>query len=287
MCGIVGFAGRSVAAGDAFAAQCGTMRHRGPDASGEWRSADRRVALGHRRLSIIDLSDAASQPMSDESGHLQIILNGEIYNYREIRRTLETLGRRFRSASDTEVLLQAYSEWGTDCLSRINGMFAFAIHDARERLLFLARDRAGEKPLFCHHAGGRFAFASELKALMAEPSLARVLNPEALDHFLAYGYVPGDLCLLEGVRKIPPGHALTYSLESDAVRIWRYWNLPEPVSSDARHSDPEQLVQELEELLADAVRLQLVADVPVGIHLSGGLDSSLITAMEPRVSSSP
>ena len=284
MCGIVGFAGRFVAPGDAFTAQCGTMRHRGPDASGEWRSVDRRVALGHRRLSIIDLSDAGSQPMSDATGHLQITFNGEIYNYREIRKKLEGLGRHFRSASDTEVLLQAYSEWGTDCLQRMNGMFAFAIYDSRERRLFLARDRAGEKPLFYHRANGRMAFASELKALMAQPSFARVMNAEAFDHYLAYGYVPGGLCLLDGVSKLPPAHALTYSIDTDDLRVWRYWSLPEPTLTVG--ANPEELVQQLDALLADAVRLQLVADVPVGILLSGGVDSSLITAMAARVSSS-
>src|SRR6266550_4110193 len=138
MCGIVGTAGRSISSGDIFRTQCATMTHRGPDASGEWRSREAGVALGHRRLAIIDLSDAASQPMADENDHLQLILNGEIYNYREIRNQLEGLGRRFRSASDTEVLLQAYDEWGTDCLKRLNGMFAFAIYDSRERRLFLA-----------------------------------------------------------------------------------------------------------------------------------------------------
>ena len=285
MCGIVGFAGRAAAAGDAFTAQCGTMRHRGPDASGEWRSVDRRVALGHRRLSIIDLSDAGSQPMADATGHLQITFNGEIYNYRDIRKKLEDLGRRFRSASDTEVLLQAYSEWGTDCLQRINGMFAFAIYDSRQRRIFIARDRAGEKPLFYHRANGRLTFASELKAMMIQPAFSRVMNAEALDHYLAYGYVPGELCLLEGVRKLPPAHALTYSIDSDDLRLWRYWSLPQP--TQAIDGDPEGLVQELDELLADAVRLQLVADVPVGILLSGGVDSSLITAMAARVSSSP
>ncbi len=285
MCGIVGFAGRAAMAGDSFAAQCGTMRHRGPDASGEWRSNDRRVALGHRRLSIIDLSDAASQPMSDATGHLQITFNGEIYNYREIRKKLEDCGHRFRSASDTEVLLQAYSAWGTDCLRRINGMFAFAIYDSRRRCLFLARDRAGEKPLFYHRANGRLTFASELKALMVQPSFSRVMNAEALDHYLAYGYVPGELCLLEGVRKLPPAHALTYSIDTDDMRVWRYWSLPEPALSD--RAKPEELVDQLDELLADAVRLQLVADVPVGILLSGGVDSSLITAMASRVSSGP
>jgi asparagine synthase (glutamine-hydrolysing) len=285
MCGIVGIAGRTLSPRDVLSTQCGTMRHRGPDASGEWRSTDRSVALGHRRLSIIDLSDAASQPMLDESGHLQIILNGEIYNYRDIRKKLEDLGHHFRSASDTEVLLQAYSQWGTDCLQRMNGMFAFAIHDSKERRVFIARDRAGEKPLFYHRANGRLSFASELKALMAQPSFCRVLNAEALDHYLAYGYIPGEMCLLEGVRKLPPAHALTYAIDSDDLRIWRYWGLPDPTAKSV--ADPEQLVEEIDELLADAVRLQLVADVPVGVLLSGGVDSSLITAMAARVSSSP
>jgi asparagine synthase (glutamine-hydrolysing) len=285
MCGILGVAGRTSVSGSVFTAQCGTMLHRGPDASGEWHSEDGGIALGHRRLSIIDLSPAGSQPMSDESGHLQIILNGEIYNYRELRNQLQGLGRKFRSASDTEVLLQAYGEWGTDCLRRINGMFAFAIYDFRERRLFVARDRAGEKPLFYHRANGRLAFASELKALMVQPGFSRILDIEALDHFVAYGYAPGEMCLLHGVRKLPPAHALTYSVDADELRVWRYWSLPEPGAHG--RADPEQLVQELDGLLADAVRLQLVADVPVGVLLSGGVDSSLITAMAARVSSSP
>jgi asparagine synthase (glutamine-hydrolysing) len=287
MCGIVGSAGNAQGMPDLLSVQCSTLKHRGPDASGEWHSSDRRVGLGHRRLSIIDLSAAASQPMSAGDESLQLILNGEIYNYRDLKNALVALGHQFRSASDTEVLLEAYREWGTDCLSRLNGMFAFAIYDARERRLFLARDRAGEKPLFYHHADKRLAFASELKALMAQPSLSRVLDVEALDHFLAYGYAPDQLCLVKGVRKLPPGHALTYLLDSDTVRVWRYWDLPESLNSDAKAVDAEQLESELEDLLADSVRLQLVADVPVGILLSGGVDSSLITAMAARVSSSP
>ena len=223
--------------------------------------------------------------MSDATGHLQITFNGEIYNYREVRKKLEDRGRHFRSASDTEVLLQAYSEWGTDCLRRINGMFAFAIYDSRRRTLFLARDRAGEKPLFYHRANGRLTFASELKALMLQASFPRVMNAEALDHYLAYGYVPGELCLLEGVQKLPPAHALIYSIDVDDLRVWRYWSLPEP--TQAGDPDPEELVEQLDDLLADAVRLQLVADVPVGVLLSGGVDSSLITAMAARVSSGP
>lgn len=285
MCGIVGIAGSSESMEDMLTAQCGTLIHRGPDASGEWRSSDRHVALGHRRLSIIDLSDGGNQPMSAEAGRLQIVLNGEIYNYRELRKTLELLGHRFHSASDTEVLLEAYREWGTDCLSRVNGMFAFGIYDQRGRRLFLARDRAGEKPLFYHRSEGRLVFASELKALMANPTLSRTLDPEALDHFLGYGYIPGELCLLHGVNKLPPAHALTYDIDSDDLRTWRYWNLPHPFQ--ARESSPEALVDEFEALLSESVKLQLVADVPVGILLSGGVDSSLITAIAARVSVGP
>jgi asparagine synthase (glutamine-hydrolysing) len=159
MCGIVGIAGNVDQSAERFAAQCRTLRHRGPDASGEWYAIDGNVVFGHRRLSIIDLSDAARQPMSDQQDQVQLILNGEIYNYREIRKALESLGRHFRSASDTEVLLQAYLQWDVDCLQRLNGMFAFAIYDLRKRKLFLARDRAGEKPLFYTHISGRFSFA--------------------------------------------------------------------------------------------------------------------------------
>lgn len=285
MCGIVGAAGRLVAPEDVLGVQCGTLRHRGPDGAGEWRSPDRRVALAHRRLSIIDLSPAGSQPMADTGGGLEVVLNGEIYNYRELRKVLEEKGHRFRSASDTEVLLEAYREWGVDCLQKINGMFAFAIYDAPERRLFLARDRAGEKPLFYHRSSGRLAFASELKALMADVAFSREVDSEALDHYLAYGYVPGELCLLKGVKKLPPAHALLYGIDSNELRVWRYWSLPAPAQWVSE--EPEQLLDELEALLSDAVGRQLVADVPVGVLLSGGVDSSLITAMAARVSSGP
>lgn len=266
---------------DMLTAQCNTMSHRGPDASGEWRSDDRKVALGHRRLSIIDLSPSGNQPMSTPDGNLRVVLNGEIYNYRALRKTLESLGHQFRSASDTEVLLQAFQEWGTECLERVNGMFAFAIYDVKKRRLFLARDRAGEKPLFYHKVAGTLAFASELKALMANPALERRLSPEGLDHFIAYGYVPGELCLLEGVNKLPPAHCLIYDLDTDRLRRWCYWKLPEATSTKDEH--PVELVGELETLLSYAVRMQLAADVPVGILLSGGLDSSLITAIAAKV----
>lgn len=262
-----------------------TLRHRGPDDAGTWWSEDARVAFGHRRLSILDLSPLGHQPMLSSDGRCVVIFNGEIYNFAELRDALAGYGHRFRGTSDTEVLLAAYQQWGVECLPRLRGMFAFALFDARDQSLLLARDRAGEKPLFVAHGAGRIAFASELKALLEWDAIPRRLDPEALDYYLAYGYVPGDKCLVAGVQKLPAGHALTYSLASDKVTVWPYWRLP-----DARPGlDPpaDALADELDGLLAASVREQLVADVPVGILLSGGLDSSLVTAMAARVSPQP
>jgi asparagine synthase (glutamine-hydrolysing) len=261
-----------------------TLRHRGPDDEGAWCSADGRVALGHRRLSIIDLSEAGRQPMSEGSARLQIVFNGEIYNYRELRSDLEKLGHRFRTATDTEVILEAYLEWDTACLARLNGMFAFALWDPRRERLLLARDRAGEKPLFYRTYGPSLAFASELKALFADPACPRVLDLEALDYYLAFGYVPGSRCLARGIQKLPQGHALTFDARSGAADIWPYWTLHTGMPPELGESDDE-LVQELDRLLADSVRLRMIADVPVGVMLSGGVDSSLVVAMAARVSS--
>lgn len=223
--------------------------------------------------------------MTDSSGRLWITFNGEIYNYRDLRKELETRGHPFRSESDTEVVLEAYRAWGTECLARLNGMFAFALYDSGTRRLFLARDRAGEKPLFYRLDPGRFAFASELKALMIDPSFPRRLNMEGLEHYLAYGYVPGDMCILDGTHKLPQGHAALYDIDTGDLRTWRYWSLPEPPPGVL--TSEEELTDELEGLLGNAVRRQLVADVPVGILLSGGMDSSLVTAIAARVSPNP
>ena len=262
-----------------------TLRHRGPDDAGTWWSQDARVAFGHRRLSILDLSPFGHQPMTSRDERCVVILNGEIYNFVELRDTLVSSGHTFRGTSDTEVLLAAYQQWGVDCLPRLRGMFAFALFDARDQCVFLVRDRAGEKPLFVTHGSGRVAFASELKALLEWDAIPRRLDPEALDYYLAYGYVPSDKCLVAGVRKLPPGHALRYSLGSDEVTVWPYWRLPE--ARAGLDAPPEALVSELDGLLAASVREQLVADVPVGILLSGGIDSSLVTAMAARASSQP
>ena len=283
MCGIVGIGSASASvAPEVVAVMRDTLRHRGPDDEGLWRAMDGSVVLGHRRLSIIDLSPGGHQPMADPSGDYQLVFNGEIYNFQELRDELCRAGHRFRSSSDTEVLLEAYRAWGTNCLERFNGMFAFALYDHPGRRLFLARDRAGEKPLYFRHAEKRLAFASELKALFADPGCPRVLDPDALDAYLAFGYVPHDQCIIRGIRKLPQGHALVYDMAADSVRTWQYWALPERHAPE--QADDEELAARLESTLLDAVRLRLIADVPVGVMLSGGIDSSLITAMAARVS---
>ncbi|HYN08253.1 MAG TPA: asparagine synthase (glutamine-hydrolyzing) [Vicinamibacterales bacterium] len=282
MCGIVGVAGDVTVSRDLLVAMRDELRHRGPDDEGVWWSPDNRVGFGHRRLAIIDLSPAGRQPMSDAAGALQIVFNGEIYNYLELRKELEGVGHRFRTATDTEVILEAYLEWGRDCLPRLNGMFALALFDSREQQLLLARDPAGEKPLFYRHHGGAICFASEVKALLADPSCPRELDVASLDYYLAFGYVPGERCLFHGIRKLPQGHALTFDVRSGSARTWPYWSLPAPAPFAGSDED---LVDELERLLSDSIRLRLIADVPVGIMLSGGVDSSLVAALAARVSS--
>jgi len=283
MCGIVGIAGRrGMASREGLITMRDTMSHRGPDDAGVWWSDDGRVGLAHRRLSIIDLSPGGRQPMVDAGEDLWITYNGEIYNYRELRSDLERRGQRFRTSSDTEVLVAAYRTWGLECLERLNGMFAFGLYDARARQLILARDRAGEKPLFYRTSGDRIVFASELKALMADPSFVRIVDPMALQHYLAYGYVAGEACILAGVRKLPAAHVATYSLDTGALTLAEYWRLPEPGSTPA--DSPDALDAALEVALRESVRQRLVADVPVGILLSGGIDSSLVTAMAAQVS---
>jgi asparagine synthase (glutamine-hydrolysing) len=259
------------------------MRHRGPDDAGEWWSADGRAGLGHRRLSVIDLSPAGHQPMIGDEGGTIIVFNGEIYNFRELRDELIKRGHRFCSRTDTEVILAAYREWGVNCLSHLDGMFAFALYNSRKQQLFLARDRVGEKPLFYSHDASCLRFASELKGLMADTALPRKIDPAALDCYLAMGFAPGDMCILKGVKKLPPAHALLFDLETGASRVWRYWELPKLETPAGPSSRDDELLAELQFLLENAVRRQLVSDVPVGILLSGGVDSSLITAMAASV----
>jgi asparagine synthase (glutamine-hydrolysing) len=243
------------------------LDHRGPDGKGLF--AGEGVALGFRRLAIIDLSDAGNQPFASEDGSLQLVHNGEIYNYVELRRELEAKGRRFRSATDTEVLLAAYEEWGERCVERFNGMWAFALWDGTQRRLFCSRDRFGVKPFYYRFDGGRFVFASELKAFRADPGARLEANPRAVRDYLDQGYLDHtDDTFFAGIRKLPAAHTLT--IAGGDLRLRRYWSLEE---RDPPAGDPTDAVREL---LLDSVRLRLRSDVPLGTCLSGGLDSSAI-----------
>jgi asparagine synthase (glutamine-hydrolysing) len=273
MCGIAGTVGNADRA--TICAMTDLLAHRGPDDEGCVVLRDQGVALGHRRLSIIDLSDAGHQPMRNGSGELWVTYNGEIYNYRELREELRRLGYAFRSSSDTEVLLASYEAWGEACLDRLNGMFAFAIYDRRRRTLFAARDRLGVKPFYYFHGPRVFVFASEIKALFACPGVPRRPDLAALATPARYQVAP--YTGFEGIRKLPPGCSLTYAEGKLSVR--RYWNLA--VSEDVSTPDGAALEQ-LDARLRRAVERQMVADVPVGMFLSGGLDSSLVGALMRR-----
>jgi len=221
--------------------------------------------------------------MHDVAGNLHIVFNGEIYDFAELRTQLRSAGYVFRSDSDTEVILAAYQRWGVECVKHLNGMFAFAIYDAAARTLVLARDRAGEKPLYYSVANGVLRFASELKAIMADVTFERRVELDSLNFYLYMGFVPDERTLLRGVHKLPPAHVMSYDVASSNLKITRYWS--PPAAPAALATDERELLQELETLLLGAVRRQMVADVPVGILLSGGVDSSLVTAMATRVSS--
>ncbi len=284
MCGIVGIASTSAVAQRQWLARGrDTLHHRGPDDAGEWWLADGRVGLGHRRLAVIDLSAAAHQPMLARDGAACIVFNGEIYNFQELRASLMALGHAFQTRSDTEVILAAWRQWGSECVERLHGMFAFALFDLPSRQLLLARDRAGEKPLFYRLDGGTLRFASELKALLADPQVPRLLDREALDCLLLDGFVTGEQCILQGFNKLPAAHALSFDLDTGRIRRWRYWR-PPPLTPEAEAGtlSADLLVDELYTLLQAAVTQQLVADVPVGVLLSGGVDSSLVTAVAAR-----
>jgi len=278
MCGILGIASsQSIDNLSNYLDGVSSMSHRGPDSSGKWHDSNSRVGFAHQRLSIIDLSEKGHQPMSDIDCLNTIIFNGEIYNFTHLYKELSHKGYKFESKTDTEVILAAYSEWGIDCVNYLNGMFAFSIYDSVNNILFIARDRSGEKPLFYNYSNGVLRFASELKGLMVDNSLPKKINSESLDFYLSFGFIPGGNCILEGFKKLPAAHSLVYKLNEDRISVKKYWNLP---SYSGLTNKP--LLDELEGLLEESVKNQLQADVPVGILLSGGVDSSLITAMAAR-----
>lgn len=299
MCGIAGILrldGRPLSpdAGHAVRTMTDRMACRGPDGEGLWQAGP--LALGHRRLSIIDLA-GGSQPMQSADGRLCVVHNGEIYNFRELRRELEDRGAVFRTSADTEVVLAAWDAWGEDCLAHFEGMFAFALWDSRRQCLFCARDRFGKKPLFYTVQHGLFCFASELSALtlladgprMAAAGLAPLafhLEPSALVRYLAYEYVPTPQTMYREARSLEPAHFLRLDCGAGAEPApARWWDLPMP---DARPpADEDTAALELERLMARAVRRRMVSDVPLGVFLSGGIDSSIVAGLMARQSSTP
>ncbi|MFQ5481328.1 MAG: asparagine synthase (glutamine-hydrolyzing) [Nitrospinaceae bacterium] len=256
-----------------------TMVHRGPDGAGAWISPDRRVGLGHRRLAIIDLTETAQQPMASQDGTLRLVYNGEIYNHAELKRELESLGRTrwLTDHSDTEVLLQAYAQWGIDALQKLRGMFAFALWDARSRVLWLARDRVGIKPLYYSVHHGRITFGSEIKALLADPDQPKAVNEEAFYHYLSFLATPSPHTLFEGIKKLPPGHWLRVQ-PNGSLHLERYWDVyahTNPVQDMTEADLGPLILNELE----TSVRLCKASDVPVGVFLSGDIGSSANAAL--------
>jgi asparagine synthase (glutamine-hydrolysing) len=280
MCGIAGYIEQNAARSSEERARildrmCRAIRHRGPDDQGVMIAGG--VALGMRRLSIIDLA-GGHQPISGCDGAVTVVFNGEIYNFRELQRELEAHGHRFQTHSDTEAIVHAYEQYGAACVSHLRGMFAFAIWDERKGELFIARDRAGKKPLYYTLTPeGTLLFGSELKSLMEHPEFRRELDPEALDAYLTLGYVPDPLSIFRGVSKLPPGHHLT--LSKGRVSIESYWDFHYEQVEAGREED---YLDELRWLLDEAVRLRLVSDVPLGAFLSGGVDSSAVVGYMSR-----
>ena len=277
MCGIAGFVGAG-GHGD-IAAMARALIHRGPDAEGFHEAPEHRLFLAHRRLSIIDI-DGGAQPMANEDGAVRVVFNGEIYNHLELRHELESRGHRFASGhSDTEVIVHGWEEWGTEMPARLNGMFAFAVWDARQRCLFLARDRMGEKPLFWGRGKDVLLFASELSALAAHGGFAAEVDRATLKKYFAHGFYPGATAFYRNSWQLPPGHWLRYDAAPDAVTIRCYWRFrieADPVKSEAAAAE------ELRHLLFQAVERRLMSDVPLGVFLSGGIDSAMVAAFAAK-----
>jgi asparagine synthase (glutamine-hydrolysing) len=278
MCGIAGFVG----AGDRGVLQRMTdaIAHRGPDADGHWVEESAGVFLGHRRLSIVDLSGGA-QPMWTADGQIGVVFNGEIYNHADLRAELKARGCVFQTDhSDTEVLLHGYREWGDEFVSRLNGMWAFVIYDRAQKRLFGSRDRFGKKPLYYFHEGDTFGWASELPALLQHPRCPHDLSVLSLKKYYAYAYVPAPRSIYERVAKLPGGHSFSYDLAGGELKTWRYWEYI--LETDARLTDSDALREEIRATLERAVQRRLMSDVPLGVFLSGGIDSSAVAAFATK-----
>lgn len=302
ICGEINFNNKSVKA-ETIQRMCKVLVHRGPDDEGmvllrgdklfevkrpfptHLDESSFEVGLGHRRLAIIDLSEAAHQPMCNEDGRIWIVFNGEIYNFQETREKLEKKGHSFKSKSDTEVILHAYEEWGVECLNRFRGMYAFAIWDSKLQRLFMARDRLGKKPLIYHCQNGHFTFASEIKALLQIPNIEKKVNDIAIHHYLTYQYVPSPDTIFEGIKKLPPAHYLLCD-RNGSLKVERYWKLNFNENFQP-YSDAKELEDRIRTELEESVKLRLISDVPLGAFLSGGVDSSLIVGIMAKMSRNP
>ena len=282
MCGIAGQVradGRRIEP-ELLRRMCAAIEHRGPDARGEFMADG--VALGIQRLRVIDL-ETGDQPIASEDGTVVVVLNGEIYNYRELRGKLESRGHRFATNGDTETIVHLYEEHGRDCVRHLHGMFAFALWDARRRLLLIGRDRVGKKPLYYAVDGARLSFASELHALLEDEAVSREVDLPAIDSYLAYGYVPAPASAFRAVRKLPPAHTLVW--QDGHVELDRYWSLD--YGAKLAGLSEEEACERIRSAVRAATRRRLVADVPLGAFLSGGIDSSTVVAAMAEASSSP
>lgn len=283
MCGIAGTVNFINA--DRLTSMTDAQAHRGPDDRGVRLFPEENVGLGHRRLSIIDLSPAGHQPMSNDDESIWITFNGEIYNFNELRTSLEQRGHRFKSKTDTEVIIRLYEQDGADCVKQLNGMFAFAILDRRQKKLVLARDHFGIKPLYYYSKQGKLAFASEIKGILASGIYSPDINWQGLYDYFTYLYVPSPETIFRDIQQLPPAHLLEIDLESNQIHLRRFWHLPqETTNGNGKQEDYEAGKTKLRELLSDSVRRQMIADVPLGVFLSGGVDSPILTGLMSETS---
>ena len=286
MCGITGiYSPNAVVDPSVLLSMTDTLSHRGPDDSGTYLDESRGVGLGHSRLSIIDLSERGRQPMASDDRRIRVSYNGEIYNYKEIREELRSKGHVFRTDCDTEVLVKSYEQWGIKCLQKFIGMFALAIWDGRRNELYLARDRVGIKPLYYYRENGLFLFGSELKAIMKHPGFSKRISMDALLLFLKYDYVRSPYTIFENTFKLEPGCYLR--VHGGEVEKHRYWNITESFNMEPYDFSEEEACEKFEEIMVDSLRHRLVSDVPVGIFLSGGIDSSVVATLLQKNVSTP
>jgi asparagine synthase (glutamine-hydrolysing) len=288
MCGIAGFVDKKNSSSMAILKlMTDVLAHRGPDSSGYHvcETNNHAVGFGHRRLSILDLSSLGHQPMTFE--HLHIIYNGEVYNFSTIRDELIVGGYSFISETDTEVILKAFHAWGSDCVKKFRGMFAFSIYDSQENKIFIFRDRAGVKPLYYYFNDGLLLFASELKAFYQHPDFIKRINKNVIPLYLQFGYIPAPYSIFENTYKLKPGHFIVFDIKSQALEIEKYWDVTDFYRQDKFVKSEQTILAELEHELVESFKLRMIADVPVGVFLSGGIDSSLITAILQKHANEP